>query len=136
MFTHPVSLTFAPMFQRGIAILLIACTLAANFTKLFVFAGFEMNQKYIASTLCENRDKPWMHCNGRCYLMKKIKLAEDKEKNDERETQKNLFQQIFFSTTRQITFTSSLLQVFPERYQPMAPQNVSLGLFRPPQFAS
>ncbi|MES2277359.1 MAG: hypothetical protein V4592_15135 [Bacteroidota bacterium] len=124
------------MFQRGIIILLIFCTLATNFTKLFVFAGFEMNQKYIASSLCENRDKPWMHCNGRCYLMKKIKLAEDKEKNDERQTQKNLFQQVYFTSIKKITFSSSLLQVFPERYKAMSPQNVPLGLLRPPQLAS
>jgi hypothetical protein len=124
------------MFQRGITILLIACTLAANFTRLFVFAGFELNQKYIASTLCENRDKPWLHCNGHCYLMKKIKAAEDKEKNEERQTQKNLIQQVFFTSTHKITFSSQLLQVFPERYQQMIPQNVQLNLLRPPQFAS
>ncbi|QKJ30018.1 hypothetical protein HQ865_09695 [Mucilaginibacter mali] len=124
------------MLKRGVAIILIACTLAANFTKLFVFAGFEMNQKYIASTLCENRDKPWMHCNGRCYLMKKIKLAEDKEKSNERETQKNLLQQVYFTTTKQITFTSHLLQVFPERYKSMTPQSVSISILQPPQLAS
>jgi hypothetical protein len=123
------------MLKKGLAILLICCTLTASFTKLFVFAGFELNQKYIASTLCENRDKPWMHCNGRCYLMKKIKLAEDKEKNEERQTQKNLFQQVFFTTVNSIKFTSSLLQVFPERYQSMAPQSVPLHLLRPPRIA-
>lgn len=123
------------MFQRGITILLIICTLTANFAKLFVFAGFELNQKYIASTLCENRDKPWLHCNGHCYLMKKIKAAEDKEKN-ERQTQKNLIQQIFFTSITKITFSSRLLQVFPERYQQMIPQSIQLNLLRPPQFAS
>lgn len=121
------------MFQRGIAILLIGCTLTANFAKLFVFAGFELNQKYIAANLCQNRNKPWMHCNGHCYLMKKIKLAEDKEKNDERQAQKNLFQEAIWSSVKKITFPSSLLQVFPERYQPMIPQSVTLHLFRPPQ---
>ena len=124
------------MFQRGITILLIICTLAANFTRLFVFAGFELNQKYIASSLCENRDKPWLHCNGHCYLMKKIKAAEDKEKNEERQTQKNLIQQVFFCTTNKITFSSQLLQVFPERYQQMTPQNVSINILHPPQLAS
>jgi len=124
------------MFQRGITILLIVCTLTANFTKLFVFAGFELNQKYIASTLCENRDKPWLHCNGHCYLMKKIKAAEDKEKNEERQTQKNLIQQVFFTSITKITFSSCLLQIFPERYQQMAPQSVPLTLLRPPQFVS
>jgi hypothetical protein len=124
------------MFQRGIIILLIFCTLAANFTRLFVFAGFEMNQKYIASTLCENRDKPQLHCNGRCYLMKKIRLAEDKEKSEEQQTQKNLIQQVFCPSVNKINFPSVLLQVFPDRYKAMALQNVPLNLLRPPQLAS
>lgn len=124
------------MFKKGLAILLIICTLTATFTRLFVFAGFELNKKYIASTLCENRDKPWMHCNGHCYLMKKIKLAQEKEKSDERQMQKNLTQQVFFTTIKQPKFTSHLLQVFPDRYQAMAAQHVTLQLLRPPQFAS
>lgn len=121
------------MLKRGITILLIFCTISANFARLFVFAGFELNQKYIASTLCENRDKPWMHCNGKCYLMRKIKLAEDKEKSDERQIQKNLIQQVFCSSQTKIIFTSSLLQVFPEIYHQMVPQNVPLNLLRPPK---
>ena len=124
------------MFQRGITILLIVCTISANFARLFVFAGFELNQKYIASTLCENRDKPWMHCNGKCYLMKKIKLAEEKEKNEERQTQKNMIQQVFCSSVKKIVFTSSLLQVFPERYKAMVPQSVTLNLLRPPRLTA
>jgi hypothetical protein len=124
------------MFQRGIAILLIVCTISANFARLFEFAGFQLNQKYIASTLCENRDKPWLHCNGKCYLMKKIKLAEDKEKSEERQTQKNMIQQVFCSSVKKIVFTSHLLQVFPERYQHMVPQTVPLNLLRPPKLVA
>lgn len=121
------------MFQRYIAILLIFCTLAANFTRLFVFAGFKLNQQYIASTLCENRDKPWLHCNGRCYFMKKIKAAQEKEKNTEQQTQKNLFQDANCAPVKKINFTSQLLQVFIARYQFMMPRLVPLDLLRPPQ---
>src|SRR5476651_2509613 len=130
-----VSITFAPMFKRGIAVVLIVCTLMANFVMLFVFAGFQLNQKYIATTLCVNRDKPWLHCNGRCYLMKKIKAAEDKEKSTEQQNQKNLLQQAFCSSVKKVVFSSQLLQVFPENYNAISPQNVPLGLLRPPRFA-
>lgn len=57
-----------------------------------MFAGFEINQKYIAAELCINKDKPQLHCNGQCYLMKKLKQAEDKEQKQERQSQKNLIQ--------------------------------------------
>ena len=30
------------------------------------------NYEYIATTLCENRDKPALACNGKCYLQKEL----------------------------------------------------------------
>jgi hypothetical protein len=106
---------------------------SANFTQLFIYAGFSVNQKYIASALCENRNKPWLHCNGKCYLMKKIKQAEDKEKSEERQTQKSLFQEVFFATAIPIKFHNYLLQVIATPYH-SAVQSVQPGsIFRPPQ---
>ena len=31
------------------------------------------NYDYIATVLCENRDKPYLECNGKCYLEKQLK---------------------------------------------------------------
>lgn len=53
-----------------------------------MYLGFEANQNYIAKELCINRDKPEMHCNGKCYLMKKLKQAQEKEQKQERQSQK------------------------------------------------
>ena len=33
---------------------------------------FRINQEYIAANLCENKDKPAMHCHGKCHLAKQI----------------------------------------------------------------
>jgi len=131
-----ISATFAPMFKRCTILLLITCILASNFNTLLVSTGFKLNQKYIAENLCENRDKPQLHCNGKCYFMKKIKQAQDKEKSDDAQTQKSMVQQAFCSAVNKVKFTSNLLQIFPERYRAMQPQKVSLSLLRPPQFAS
>lgn len=30
------------------------------------------NYDYIATALCENKDKPYLECNGKCYLQKQI----------------------------------------------------------------
>lgn len=68
--------------------ILLILLLLSQFSRVFVYAGFELNQKYIASTLCMNRDKPELHCNGKCYLLNKLKQAEEKEKRQEREVQK------------------------------------------------
>lgn len=40
---------------------------------------WKINQKYIAQTQCENKDKPQMHCDGKCYLAKQLKKTEEKE---------------------------------------------------------
>jgi hypothetical protein len=47
-----------------------------------------MNQSYIAETLCVNRDKPMMHCNGKCYLSKKITDQQKKEHSPVSTTEK------------------------------------------------
>ncbi len=122
------------MLNRFTAIVLIVFSLSANFSKLFIYAGFEMNKNTIATTLCENRDKPWMHCNGRCYLLKKIKQAEEKEKNEERQTSKSLFQEAFCGQSARVVFTTQLLSVILTPYPNFALTQPSAAIFQPPKF--
>ena len=121
------------MLRRFTAYLLMAALITANFSRLFVYAGFELNRNYIAARLCENRDKPWLHCNGKCYFMKKIKQAEEKEKNDERSSQKNLFQEALFSKKPAIRFYSHVLQVMQVPNHRIALPIADLPIFQPPQ---
>lgn len=79
--------------------LLLCSLICSSFSRVFVYAGFELNQKYIASTLCENRNKPELHCNGKCYLAKKLKQAEEKERKQEENAQKKGFQDHFLIRT-------------------------------------
>lgn len=41
-------------------------------------AYYQVNKDYIARVLCENRNKPELHCDGKCYLAKKLKAQQDK----------------------------------------------------------
>jgi hypothetical protein len=52
---------------------------------LFIFQAFYnlgltvywlSNHAYIAAVLCENRDKPALKCDGKCYLRKKMAAAQ------------------------------------------------------------
>lgn len=122
------------MLNRFVAILLIVFTLSANFSKLFVFAGFELNKTVIANTLCENRNKPWLHCNGKCYLIKKIRQAEEKEKSDERQTGKNLFQEAVCDNSLTITFDTQLIGVISTPYPNFVLPQHSAAIFHPPTF--
>ncbi|GAB4047404.1 hypothetical protein [Spirosoma litoris] len=59
-------------------ILLIA-TLLPTVSQWGTIAYYHANKDYIARVLCENRDKPEMHCDGKCYLAKKLKAQEDRQ---------------------------------------------------------
>jgi len=121
------------MLKRGIALLLIVSLISANFASLFIYAGFELNRNYIASKLCENRDKPWLHCNGKCYFMKKIRQAQERDKNEERQSQKNFFQEALFCQKDNFRFYSQILQVMQvPGYRIILPV-VSLPIYQPPR---
>ena len=42
-------------------------------------ADYLVNIGYIVKNLCINKNKPAMHCNGKCYLAKKLKEQEKQE---------------------------------------------------------
>ncbi len=121
------------MVRQFIAYLLIVAVVSANFSRFFIYAGFELNKNYIATHLCENRDKPWLHCNGKCYFMKKIRQAQEKEKNDERQSQKNLFQEALFAQKADVRFYSRVLQVMMVPNHHVVLPHVDLPIFQPPQ---
>jgi hypothetical protein len=115
------------------AVLLIIAIISCSFSRFFIYAGFEMNQKYIATKLCENRNKPWLHCNGKCYLVKRLRQAEEKQNSAERESQKNLVQESYFEKTPQVKFYTQLLRVIPVPNNRIEPSSGFVTIFRPPQ---
>lgn len=42
------------------------------FRPLWPIVNYVTNYDYIATVLCENKDKPELKCNGQCYLMKQL----------------------------------------------------------------
>lgn len=59
--------------------ILIFTVLLSTFNKAGILLGFKLNQSKIIQTLCENRDKPALHCDGKCYLKKQINASEKNE---------------------------------------------------------
>ena len=37
---------------------------------------FQLNQQFIADVLCINKEKPALQCHGKCYLKKKLEVAD------------------------------------------------------------
>lgn len=46
--------------------------LLAMVRPVFPIIEYYANYDYIATVLCENKDKPYLECNGKCYLEKQI----------------------------------------------------------------
>jgi hypothetical protein len=70
------------MFRKILAFILLLALTAQCLGTLGVLTWFGVNRSYIANILCENKDKPEMHCNGQCVLMKKLKKLDDSRKSD------------------------------------------------------
>ncbi|WP_109413901.1 hypothetical protein [Pararcticibacter amylolyticus] len=107
--------------------------IGVSFSRMLVYAAFELNRNYIASTLCENRERPWLHCDGKCYLAKKMKQVEEKEKNEERQTQKNLIQDSFLPVSFPVVFTTRLLRVIEIPYNKPVITGYPSIIYQPPR---
>lgn len=47
-----------------------------------IIGWYQLNQKHITAQYCINKNKPKLHCNGRCYLMKQLKKTEQNEQKN------------------------------------------------------
>jgi hypothetical protein len=71
-------------------------------------AYFKLNRDYIARVLCENRARPQMHCNGKCYLAKKLKQQQEKQDKETSEKVQNTpVIQLFTSPFHSYSFETS-----------------------------
>lgn len=47
---------------------------------IFPLVDYVVNYEYITKTLCVNKAKPQMNCNGKCHLMNELAKAAEKDK--------------------------------------------------------
>ena len=58
--------------KKLVAIIALIGILLQTFNQVVIVAQYYAQKEYIAKNLCENRDKPMMHCDGKCCLKKKL----------------------------------------------------------------
>jgi hypothetical protein len=46
---------------------------------VILFAGYSLNRNFITEKYCVNKNKPSLHCNGKCHLAKVLKDEERKD---------------------------------------------------------
>jgi hypothetical protein len=119
-------------YKHLIAILIIFSLALQSFKYYTVLAEFYLNRDYIAKNLCENRNKPQLHCNGKCHLKKQLKKEEQQQQSNNRTNTNETNTLLFcnevseyaaadFTLIKNYTFYSKELL---SSYQP--------SLFRPP----
>lgn len=72
-----------------IVIATISCILAKDIYQFGWDVWFTLNQKEIAREHCENKEKPILKCNGKCYLAKQLKKAEVESSDGNSKSDKN-----------------------------------------------
>jgi hypothetical protein len=68
-----------------------------------LYLDFEIRRDYIVANLCENRDRPIMNCNGKCYLAKRIAALDEQEK---RQAEQNYMSRLLDQVMDQRTYYS------------------------------
>ena len=107
------------------------CQLSGRY---FVVLDFYLNQDYIAKNLCINRDKPKMHCNGKCHLKKKLREEDKKEQESpERNTDRyEIFYAAWYHQETPKPFVTSIPKDYVFPYCIGAPVDQPTGVFHPP----
>lgn len=121
------------MVHRLLAILLICSLFAENISRLLVTTAFELNQTYIAEYFCVNKDKPMLHCDGKCYLARKLKEAEEKEKKSDKESLKVSYQPASIVEKTVLTFPVSLAKKHQSVDLPFLLPSRPAKIFHPPR---
>lgn len=60
---------------RFLAYLLSTLVLLQTFSRELVVLDYQLHKDQITRLFCVNKDKPRLHCNGKCHLAKKLRKA-------------------------------------------------------------
>jgi hypothetical protein len=102
---------------------------------------YVVNYEYISKVLCINKDKPKLHCNGKCHLMKELAKASDAEKplSSDKKTTSQLQEVLFFEEIQSFPI-APISFVAKEKIDPSYSDLYSYlnlySIFHPPIFIS
>ncbi len=90
--------------------LLLFAILLPSISPWGTIAYYNLNRDYIARVLCENRARPELHCDGQCYLAKKLKAQQDRQDKDTTERVRNVpMVQLFCEAETVFSFAFSIV---------------------------
>lgn len=120
------------LFKQLPLLVLLAAFAVQTFNGAAVVVSYYTNTSSYAAN-CENKAKPMLHCNGRCQMLKKLKQAENKDKQSpERKSERK------FDVLSSKSFFGDLCQAFLPQKKSYALIHIaglsdfSGGFFHPP----
>ena len=118
------------------AFLLLLVFFAQAFNRYLLVADYYVNTSaYIAN--CVNKDRPWMHCNGRCQFCKKLHQqnnSEDKqtpERKSGNNANETLYSSSSFTDFTALHFVAPVNLHYPE-FSAGRPVGMPRTFFHPP----
>lgn len=125
--------------KNALVYVLLVATLLPTVSPWGTIAYYHVNRDYIARVLCQNRDKPQLHCDGQCYLAKKLKAQQDKHNKETTERVHNSpVLQLFCQINQPFQFSTSAVDLpfdCPPGYLLKLYVAPCFGLLHPPQIA-
>ena len=107
--------------------------IAQSLMMLSVCLYYRYNKDVVTAKYCINKNKPALHCNGKCFLFKKLKQAEEKGRGSD-ENVSSFFFYVFLqpgSSASTIKFSPRKREVIL-RDQPLRYFIYSKDFFHPP----
>ncbi|MFD2287789.1 hypothetical protein GJU39_16315 [Pedobacter petrophilus] len=103
--------------------------------QLIVYSAYQMNKDYITSVFCINKAHPELHCDGQCFLAKKLKDLDGKNK----QTQETLKRIVEADPEFRVLAINHHLPYFliksESLYLEKTIKDLSISIFHPPKMA-
>jgi hypothetical protein len=96
------------------------------------------NYNYIVTELCENKDKPFLECNGKCYLAKELNKVNHENHNPESNLPKINFDNFPTTLIVKINYSFTTLKHIPiiiPYYKDCVPLEIYNTVLKPPKIA-
>jgi hypothetical protein len=127
--------------KQWISLLLLSLMLIKVCVIPLLYLDFEIRKTYIIANLCENRNRPKLNCNGKCYLAKKIA---ESQKQEEKQAEKTYLSSLIYQVMNLEQDTPFLLApniwyTEPQSDFPYHSPFISIGftedIFHPPLYS-
>src|ERR1700758_2249534 len=116
------------------AIILSLSILVLSSSKSLILVSYSLNKEFIAKNLCENKNKPKMHCNGKCHLKKELQKEEKKDQSPFSSVKEKVEVQLFNSQSKVIAPLLSYARIGFAEFQNKNYSHLNPGsIFHPPK---